>query len=693
MTLKPGTLINDRYKIIERIGIGGMAVVYRATDEKLERDVTLKVLKQEYNEDEDFIKRFSTEARAAAKLTNTNIVSVYDVGTDGNVNYIVMEYVNGFTLKKLIESRAPFDDEVALGIAIQIASGLGHAHNHGIIHRDVKPENILITKDGAEGTIKVTDFGIAKAANSKTTSTNAMGSVHYFSPEQAKGDDVDSRTDIYSLGIVLYEMVTGTVPFDGDSPVALAMKHITEVMPNARDINPNVSDETLAVIDKATQKLASERYQTIDEMLTDLKAAAGASYTEKMKDEVRLTEAELEKLSNNTDDKYTDYDDPDVVNRRGKKGKGSNDVVPAQKIKERNTVIAAILTGLFIVIVVTGVGAWFMHTQNQDTIKVPNFIGLDISSAEKLAESKGITIEEAEDYNDDFDKDTVFYQSVKKGKRIGKNETLKIKVSKGKNVIDMPNLIDKSLLDATDMIKENGLLLVDTQYVPSDKEVGTVISQSINAGVKVSPNTEISITVSEGSGTKPVLVPDVENMEFEKAKELLEDSGLIVTKEESFSSTIDEGNVILQGIEGGTEVTEGTEIVLTVSKGTDPEVDAEIESIKEENESNIGKHVESKGEETTAEPTTESAETNKTSNAPKSVSISVNPDVNNFTPNDNGEYNVKITAKNSSGEKTVIDRNYSASDFPFSVNDTIVDSTDYEITINGQHYDSQSAEN
>ncbi len=690
MTLKPGTLINDRYKIIEQIGIGGMAVVYRAADEKLERDVTLKILKQEYNGDEDFIKRFNTEARAAAKLTNTNIVSVYDVGTDGNVTYIVMEYVNGFTLKELIQRRAPFDDEVALGIAIQIASGLEHAHNHGIIHRDVKPENILITKDGSDGTIKVTDFGIAKAANSKTTSTNAMGSVHYFSPEQAKGDDVDTRTDIYSLGIVLYEMITGTVPFDGDSPVALAMKHITEAMPDARLINPKVTDRTLAVIDKATQKLASERYQTIGEMLIDLKAAAGASYTEKMKDEMQLTQEELDQISKKTGDKYKDYDNDDSDVSKRNKDKSSSDDIPQNKIKERNTVIAAILTGLLLVVLLTGIGAWFMHNQDQNTIKVPNFIGLDVTAAEKLAESKGITIEENEDYNDEYDKDTVFYQSVRKGKRIDKTQTIVLKISKGKNVIDMPSLLDLSLSEAIEVIKSSGLILADTQYVASDKEIGTVVSQSINAGVKVAPDTEITISVSEGKSTKSIPVPDVENMEVSKAKELLEDNNLIVNVEESFSSTIDKGNVISQSIEGGTEVTEGTEILLTVSKGVDPEEESELVSIQESNEENVGKHVESEGEETTLAPVTEAQQQQKT---PKSVSISVNPDINSFTPNDNGEYNVKITAKNAEGEKTVVDRNYSAGDFPFSVNDTILDSTNYEITINGQHYNSQSADN
>jgi serine/threonine-protein kinase len=423
-------------------------------------------------------------------------------------------------------------------------------------------------------------------------------------------------------------------------------------------------------------------------MLIDLKAAAGASYTEKMKDEMQLTQEELEQISKKTGDKYKDYDDDDGVSKRNK-NRTSSDDIPENKIKERNTVIAAIITGLLLVVVLTGLGAWFIHNQDQNTIKVPNFIGLDVTAAEKLAESKGITIEENEDYSDEYDKDTVFYQSVRKGKRIDKSETIVLKISKGKNVIDMPNLLDLSLSEAIEVIKSSGLILADTQYVASDKEIGTVVSQSINAGVKVAPDTEITISVSEGTSTKSIPVPDVENMEVSKAKELLEDNNLIVSIEESFSSTIDDGNVITQSIEGGTEVTEGTEIVLTVSKGVDPEEESELVSIQEANEDNVGKHVESEGEETSNEPVTEAQQ----QKSPKSVSISVNPDINNFTPNDNGEYNVKITAKNAEGEKTVVDKSYSAGDFPFSVNDTILDSTNYEITINGQHYNSQSAEN
>ena len=267
--LEKNMLINNRYRIQEQIGVGGMAIVYRAIDEKLDREVTFKVLKEDYINDEEFIKRFSTEARAAARLSNNNIVNVYDVGNDGNIHYIVMEYIDGFTLKELISSKAPFTDEEAVGIGLQIGAALEHAHKNGIVHRDIKPENILITKSGNIGTIKVTDFGIAKATTSKTSPIDFMGSVHYFSPEQAKGENVDTRSDIYSLGIVLFEMVTGQLPFTGETAVALAMKHLKEPIPDIKAINPNVSDNLVSVIKKATCKEPKNRYQTIAELVKD----------------------------------------------------------------------------------------------------------------------------------------------------------------------------------------------------------------------------------------------------------------------------------------------------------------------------------------------------------------------------------------------------------------------------------------
>lgn len=269
MLLNPGTVLGDRYEIIEKIGSGGMAMVYRGKDKKLDRYVTVKVLREEFIGDDEFIERFRSEACSAARLSHPNIVRVYDVGEDGEISYIVMEYIHGDTLKQAIRQKAPFDSRSTLNVSIQIASALAQAHKAHIIHRDIKPQNILV---GTDGVIKVTDFGIARAATASTmtTTANAAGSVHYFSPEQARGGYVDEKSDIYSLGITMYEMITGVLPFQGHNSVSIALKHISEELPDIRQYNPNCTPAIEGIIKKATMKKADERYATVELMLADL---------------------------------------------------------------------------------------------------------------------------------------------------------------------------------------------------------------------------------------------------------------------------------------------------------------------------------------------------------------------------------------------------------------------------------------
>lgn len=272
MLLNPGSVLGDRYEIIEKIGSGGMAVVYRGKDKKLDRYVTIKVLREEFIGDEEFIERFRSEACSAARLSHPNIVRVYDVGEDGEINYIVMEYIHGDTLKTAIRKKAPFDSRSTINVAIQIASALSQAHKAHIVHRDIKPQNILV---GTDGVVKVTDFGIARAARATTmtTTANAAGSVHYFSPEQARGGYVDEKSDIYSLGITMFEMITGVLPFQGNNSVSIALKHINEELPDIRQYNPNCTPSLEGIIKKATMKKADERYVSIDLMLADLMRA------------------------------------------------------------------------------------------------------------------------------------------------------------------------------------------------------------------------------------------------------------------------------------------------------------------------------------------------------------------------------------------------------------------------------------
>ena len=270
--LEKGTVISKRYQIIDKLGSGGMAYAYKARDMRLGRFVTVKVLKDEYAENAEFLTKFSSEASAAASLSHHNIVRVYDVGEDRGINYIVMEYVHGQSLKKTIDEKAPFDTLTTLSVALQIASALSHAHKHHVVHRDIKPQNILVAVDG---TIKVTDFGIARAATTNTyaADVNAMGSVHYFSPEQARGGYINEKSDIYSLGITMFEMITGHVPFDASSSIAVALKHLNEELPDIKQYNPEVTRGLEGIIRKATQKKADERYDNIDLLISDIKLA------------------------------------------------------------------------------------------------------------------------------------------------------------------------------------------------------------------------------------------------------------------------------------------------------------------------------------------------------------------------------------------------------------------------------------
>ena len=266
--IKIGMIIDDRYEIIEKIGTGGMSDVYKAKDNTLDRCVAVKVLKQEFSENATFVSKFKVEAKAAAGLMHPNIVNVYDVGSENGIYYIIMELVEGITLKKYIEKKSRLSVNEAVSIAIQVSMGIEAAHNAGIIHRDIKPQNIIISR---EGKVKVTDFGIAKAATSNTISSNVMGSVHYTSPEQARGGYSDARSDIYSLGITMFEMLTGRVPFNGDTTVAIAIKHIQEELPSMRDIVPDITDSVEQIVEKCCQKSPDRRYQNVGELIADLK--------------------------------------------------------------------------------------------------------------------------------------------------------------------------------------------------------------------------------------------------------------------------------------------------------------------------------------------------------------------------------------------------------------------------------------
>ena len=699
--LEKNMLINNRYRIQEQIGVGGMAIVYRAIDEKLDREVTFKVLKEDYINDEEFIKRFSTEARAAARLSNSNIVNVYDVGNDGNIYYIVMEYIDGFTLKELISSKAPFTDEEAVGIGLQIGAALEHAHKNGIVHRDIKPENILITKSGNIGTIKVTDFGIAKATTSKTSPIDFMGSVHYFSPEQAKGENVDTRSDIYSLGIVLFEMVTGQLPFTGETAVALAMKHLKEPIPDIKAINPNVSDKLVSVIKKATCKEPKNRYQTIAELVKDLKYVLAEIHMSKKEKEnvytdetVIMTKDDVDTIRNSQ--KHTENNNKKNKNNNSNKNNKKQELSQEDadyKKKEKKVILAAIITGIVLILGITMGSRMINNTLYAGTIKVPNFFGMTSEKAEALAVRKHITIETKEIYKENVDEGVVADQSVKKGERIKENETVTLYVSSGSNSVTVPKFEGYMKSKAEEIAEANNLVLV-VEYVTSDELAGTVVEQDIKEGEKVAPKSEIKIKVSSGGVDEEVKVPDFYGKTKEEAEELLKEIGLTGKFIDGYSDTVPEGQVMDQGIDANSLTTKDTVLTLTVSQGPNKSVAEAQDEVTTLTPVISLPSSEPKEEKTTAPQGQAVRENNETvkpvqnpTAATRSVSVSVSPDFNNNSYNTDGSdvYSVKVVAESKNGStRTILNDKYKVSDFPFSVNDKINSDTTYKVYLNNQ---------
>lgn len=674
MVLEKGRLINQRYRIIEQIGVGGMAIVYKATDEKLDRDVTFKVLKESYIDDEDFIIRFSTEARAAARLSHSNIVNVYDVGNEGNIYYIVMEYIDGFTLKDLICSKAPFSDVEAAGIAIQIGLGLANAHSHDIVHRDIKPENILITNIGGEGSVKVTDFGIAQALTAPTTPTDYMGSVHYFSPEQAKGEKADARSDIYSLGVVLFEMVTGRQPFEGDTPIALAMQHLKEPVPDIKKINPQVSNAIVAIIKKCLSKEPRNRYQSADALVKDLRRAIGLKQNTIDTKDVAPAQEEAKSTTImydghskiNTKDKYeNDYDDEDYDDEYNKK-------------REKKIVMSAIIAGVVLLLLI-GISGYFLNESlNGNTVRVPDFVGLSASEAAAKAESRGLTVEFEQVFKEGAEAGEVVEQSIEEGKRVDRGTAVELSINVGGDAVPVPDIKGITRSRAEDKLAEAGLSIGDTTYVHSDEPSGTVLSQDPDAGELVAINSFINIEVSQGNIDEEVEMPDLVDKTKEEAEELLDELGLVPKFIDGFSDTIEEGKIIDQGVKEGTLISVGSSVTLTLSKGHG---EVSVSTTEAETEKPPVEDI----TEATSANTNPTSSINDDTVVKKNVNLYISPDFNSndFGVTDGSDvYRVLVIAKNSQGQKEVLNDRYAISDFPFTFTDTITESTNYQVYIN-----------
>lgn len=578
--LAKGMYVVDRYEILEKIGAGGMSDVYKAKDHILDREVAVKVLKAEFAEDVTFVTKFRSEAQSAARLEHPNIVNIYDVGSENGMYYIVMEYVEGITLKTYVEKKGRLNFKEAISIAIQVGRGIEAAHNKNIIHRDIKPQNIIIS---TEGKVKVTDFGIARAATSNTIHADVMGSVHYASPEQARNGYVDARSDIYSLGIVMYEMVTGRVPFDGDSTVAVAIQHLQEEMvaPSAYAADLPISLEKIIL--KATMKNPDRRYSNMEDLLMDLKKALvspnedfvtilDADEAEKTRVVSAEEQEQLRKeLMSEDDDEENSADEADDEEEEGP-------VNP--KLEKAITIMGIAAAVIIIALAIYLVGSfmgWFRfgssskeeEKQEEQQVEMISLLGMTEEEAKEALEENdlklGIKVAGYES-SDEYEEGQIMKQSVKKGEKVKENTKIEVTISSGVGDIDIPNVVGKNEDAAIKELQDAGFSYA-REYQYSDQPQGQVISQSPTGQGK--EGDKITIVVSQG--VQSVKVPSVLNQTQDAAVSALTANGLNVGSiTTAHSDTVPRGCVISQDPGSGKTVDAGTTVNLVISSG--PEV-------------------------------------------------------------------------------------------------------------------------
>ena len=613
--IKEGVFLGKRYEILGRIGSGGMADVYKGKDHKLNRFVAIKVLKSTYRSDETFIKKFLSEAQAAAGLMHPNVVNVYDVGQDRGLYYMVMELVEGITLKDYIEKKGKLSAKETISISIQMVTGIQAAHNCHIIHRDIKPQNIIISKDGK---VKVTDFGIARATTSTATqavTTTVMGSVHYTSPEQARGGIVDEKSDIYSAGITMYEMITGHVPFDGDSTVTVALKHLNEVIKSPAEEVPDIPYSLECIIMKCTQKLPNKRYMSCEELLQDLKHSLvdpdgdfvvldgvtkrmPAASQDTGRTTVVMSQDELNRMKNRQnynddydddyeddyDDDYDDrrrsrYDDDDYDDRRKdryddrrKKNEVNKDT---KKIMKILMVVAGVVIALLIMFLVgnaVGVfkGGKGTTTQQTDSemVKVPDVTGKTYEEAQKELNKYDLGIHKSTAPSDTVAKGKIISQDPADGKKVKKHTTVNVVISSGEEAktTTIPNVVGMSEADAEKALQDKNLVVKKGDPVYSDDvEQGEVVSVSPSEGAEVKEGTTVTLVISKGN--QPATVPKLTGKSKSDAEAALSQAGLSGNATEDYSDTVEEGVIISQDTDAGKEVSKGTTIGYVVSKG------------------------------------------------------------------------------------------------------------------------------
>ncbi|GMQ56899.1 Stk1 family PASTA domain-containing Ser/Thr kinase [Vallitalea sediminicola] len=553
--LQPGVILSGRYEIIEKVGSGGMSIVYKAKCNKLERYVAVKVLRDEFCLDEEFVRRFKVEAQSAASLSHHNIVNIYDVGNDKNIYYIVMELLDGITLKEYIKNNAPLSDAETIKIAASIASALEHAHENHIIHRDIKPQNIIITKDG---NVKVADFGIARVATDKTivAPTNASGSVHYISPEQARGGFCDEKSDLYSLGITMYEMATGTLPYQAESPVSVALLHINEDLPSPREKNPNITKCLESIIIKATLKKTEFRYSSADELMGDLKKA-NISPEDDFVDIKILDDSPTLFMSDNDMKKIWKEKENDVVTEK-------------KSTLERVVVFLGVISAIILVSIVS----FFVFNSIKDRLQpvevlIPDVQGMLLPEAKELLDDKHLTVDITErTYDDTYDVDEIIKQSPEKNTVAKKNQIVSLTVSKGIETFLVPDVLSIKFTTAQSIIQGRSLTYKIEREYHDSIPLGIVIRQYPEVGTNLKKGEVVTIYVSKGKEEKMAIVPDLKGSTEQQARNKLSEKNLELGNITRINhNTVAKGIIISQTVDPGDEVKENYVIDIAVSLG------------------------------------------------------------------------------------------------------------------------------
>lgn len=560
-------LLAGRYELLEKIGDGGMAVVYKARCRLLNRFVAIKILKPEFAKNPDIIESFRRESQAAAGLSHPNIVGIFDVGREGNLHYIVMELIEGQTLSKMIEKEGPIEYHKVIDITKQIAAGLSYAHKHHIIHRDIKPHNILMTPDGVA---KIADFGIAKAMSESIDDDSeemVMGSVHYFSPEQARGGYVDEKSDIYSLGIVMYEMLTGRVPFDAETPVQVALMHINEQMVPPSRYVPTIPPRLEAIILKATAKVQVSRYANVDEIIKEL-------------DKIELISAVVGEEAVAPEIRKTDRTALDKQKKEAAAEKKKRNKKNSEGNSRKYIIIGAVLLAAVAVI-----ASIFVFGGGKGKVVVPDLRGYTYEEAEQELESLGLEIEKGNEvFSDEYDEGQIVSQSPKPDMEVKKGKSIRVNISKGSGMETVPNVIGMTESQAREALEAKGFQLGRVTEEESSQVAGTVVRQSPVSGTEAESGSAVDIVIAKEVQKQEVAMPGLLGKSLASAQAAIENAGLTVGNVTyAYSSDYPEGQVMEQQYGSGTSLEKGTSVSIVISKGAEPQ-EPEEPSDNEEDE-------------------------------------------------------------------------------------------------------------